>query len=179
MFEYARRNSDRENARVESDSSKSSDALDAVAAAPDVWAVPCPPLCQLEFTQWKLRLTFQHLDSDDIDHSSRPIRAARPRSRSDMDLPIRAAILVSLAFDTSHTYYSRLLPRRPIMTKPRHRNETAFTSSDQPPAVSPPSGIDPDWRERIEIAKQAREQARKARGDRPATFDRRGLPISW
>ena len=65
------------------------------------------------------------------------------------------------------------------MTRPRHQNETASTSSDQPPAVSPPSGIDPDWRERIEIAKQAREQARKARGDRLATFDKRGLPISW
>ena len=65
------------------------------------------------------------------------------------------------------------------MTRPRPRNETASTSTDQSPAVSPPSGIDPDWRERIEIAKQAREQARKARSDRPATFDRRGLPISW
>jgi len=65
------------------------------------------------------------------------------------------------------------------MTRPRAQNETASSSSDQAPGVSPPSGIDPDWRERIEIAKQAREQARKARGDRPATFDRRGLPISW
>ena len=65
------------------------------------------------------------------------------------------------------------------MTRPRPQNETATTSSDQSPAVSPPSGFDPDWRERIEIAKQAREQARKARGDRPATFDTRGRPISW
>ena len=63
------------------------------------------------------------------------------------------------------------------MTDPRPKNEAGSASSDQSPAVSPPSGFDPDWRERIEIAKQAREQARKARGDRPATFDKRGLPI--
>lgn len=63
------------------------------------------------------------------------------------------------------------------MTDPRPKNETGSASLEQSPAVSPPSGYDPDWRERIEIAKQAREQARKARGDRPATFDKRGLPI--
>lgn len=63
------------------------------------------------------------------------------------------------------------------MTDARPKNETASATHDRSPPVSPPSGFDPDWRERIEIAKQAREQARKARGDRPATFDKRGLPI--
>ena len=63
------------------------------------------------------------------------------------------------------------------MTDPRPKNETGFASSEQSPALSPPSGYDPDWRERIEIAKQAREHARKARGDRPATFDKRSRPI--
>ena len=34
------------------------------------------------------------------------------------------------------------------MTKPRPQNETASTSSAQRLAVSPPPGVDPDWRER-------------------------------
>lgn len=58
------------------------------------------------------------------------------------------------------------------MTKPRPRYETASRSSDQSPAVSPPSGIDPDWRERIEIAKQARVSRPgrpAATGQRPST----------
>ena len=63
------------------------------------------------------------------------------------------------------------------MTDSRPKKESASASSDHSPALAPPSGFDPDWRERIEIAKQARVQARKARGDRPATFDKRGLPI--
>ena len=41
----------------------------------------------------------------------------------------------------------------------------------------PPAGIDPDWRERIEIAKRVRDETRKARGDKPSTFDVRGPPI--
>ena len=36
---------------------------------------------------------------------------------------------------------------------------------------------DPDWLEWIEIARQARDQARKARGGRPVTFDTRPIPI--
>ena len=41
----------------------------------------------------------------------------------------------------------------------------------------PPATIDPDWRERIEIAKRERDETRKARGDKPSTFDMRGPPI--
>ena len=41
----------------------------------------------------------------------------------------------------------------------------------------PSATIDPDWRERIEIAKRVRDETRKARGDKPSTFDMRGPPI--
>ena len=54
------------------------------------------------------------------------------------------------------------------MTDTRPENETESATTEQTPEVSPPSGYDPDWRERIEIARQVRDQARKARGDWPA-----------
>ena len=63
------------------------------------------------------------------------------------------------------------------MTDSRPEKETGSAAAEQTPAVSPPSGYDPDWRERIEIARQARDQARKARGDRPVTFEKNRLPI--
>lgn len=63
------------------------------------------------------------------------------------------------------------------MTDPRPENETGSATTEQTRAVSPPSGYDPDWRERIEIARQARDQARKARGDQPVTFEKSRLPI--
>lgn len=63
------------------------------------------------------------------------------------------------------------------MTDTRPEHETRSAAAEQTPAVSPPSGCDPDWRERIETARQARDQARKARGDRPVTFERSRLPI--
>lgn len=44
---------------------------------------------------------------------------------------------------------------------------------------APPPSIDPDWRERIEIAKQVREETRKARANKPSTFDLRGPPIKF
>lgn len=48
----------------------------------------------------------------------------------------------------------------------------------QSPALGPPpASIDPDWQERIELAKRVREETRKARGDKPSTFDLQGLPI--
>ena len=46
-----------------------------------------------------------------------------------------------------------------------------------PALPHPPANVDPDWRERIEFAKQVREETRKAWGDSPPTFDIRGLPI--
>lgn len=63
------------------------------------------------------------------------------------------------------------------MTDSRPENETGSSTVEQTPAVSPPSGYDPNWRERIEIARQARDQARKARGDQPVTFEKSRLPI--
>lgn len=53
-------------------------------------------------------------------------------------------------------------------------------SATPSPALSPPPpSIDPDWRERIEIAKQVREETRKARANKPSTFDLRGPPIRF
>ena len=63
------------------------------------------------------------------------------------------------------------------MTDTRPENATGPAAAEQTPAVPPPSGYDLDWRERIEIARQARDQARKARGDRPVTFERSRLSI--
>ena len=51
-------------------------------------------------------------------------------------------------------------------------------SEDSRPAVAPPRAYDPDWRERIERAKSAREDGRKAREGKPVVFpidDRRPL----
>ena len=40
-----------------------------------------------------------------------------------------------------------------------------------PPVTAPKSmEYDPDWHERIEIAKRAHEEGRKARAGKPATF---------
>ena len=63
---------------------------------------------------------------------------------------------------------------------PDRKPETGLktgTADDSRPVVSPPGPrYHPDWRERIEIARQARDQARKARGDKP-TFSTRRIPI--
>ena len=45
------------------------------------------------------------------------------------------------------------------------------------PALPPPLGIDPDWREKIGTAKRIREETRQARRGKPATFDMEGPPI--
>ncbi len=45
------------------------------------------------------------------------------------------------------------------------------------PALPPPPGIDPDWREKIETAKRVREEMRQAWRGKPATFDMKGPPI--
>lgn len=63
------------------------------------------------------------------------------------------------------------------MTDPSSKSRNESGTRERPPVVSPPHGYDPDWRERIEIARQARDQARKARRDQPVTFDRTRLPI--
>lgn len=64
------------------------------------------------------------------------------------------------------------------MTDRQAADKAGARPREDPRPVAPPhSGFDPDWRERIRIAKQAGEQARKARGDKPVTFDTRRLPI--
>ena len=60
-------------------------------------------------------------------------------------------------------------------TPPADRSQDAV--GDSPVLGRPPATIDPDWRERIEIAKRVRDETRKARGDKPSTFDMRGPPI--
>lgn len=60
-------------------------------------------------------------------------------------------------------------------TTPTDRSEDAVGGS--PVLGCPPAAIDPDWRERIEIAKRVRDETRKARGDKPSTFDLQGPPI--
>ena len=50
-------------------------------------------------------------------------------------------------------------------------------SAGESPPVRPPTGYDPDWRERIETARRARDQARKARGDGPVVFRHPRLPL--
>lgn len=51
------------------------------------------------------------------------------------------------------------------------------TVGQSPALGDAPMSIDPDWREKIEFAKLVREETRKARGDRPSTFDMQGRPI--
>ena len=66
------------------------------------------------------------------------------------------------------------------MSQPKARpSDCSRDAAERSPALGqPPTSIDPDWRERIEIAKRVREETRKARGDKPSTFDLQGLPIS-
>lgn len=65
------------------------------------------------------------------------------------------------------------------MTQPKATPpDRSRDAARQSPALGhPPTSIDPDWRERIEFAKRVREETRKARGDKPATFDLQGPPI--
>lgn len=65
------------------------------------------------------------------------------------------------------------------MTQPRATPpDRSRDGAGQFPALGhPPTSIDPDWRERIELAKRVREETRKARGDKPSTFDLQGPPI--
>lgn len=63
---------------------------------------------------------------------------------------------------------------QPKATPPDRSRDAAAQSSA---LGHPPASIDPDWRERIEFAKRVREETRKARGDKPSTFDVQGPPI--
>lgn len=59
----------------------------------------------------------------------------------------------------------------------RNREAKAGTADDSRPVSAPSQRYDPDWRERIEIAKQARDQARKARANRPVACPPGRRPI--
>lgn len=47
----------------------------------------------------------------------------------------------------------------------------------EPALTVPTTGIDPDWRERIELAKRAYEEGKKLREGKPITF-RMSQPLS-
>ena len=49
-------------------------------------------------------------------------------------------------------------------------NDDTGNASVEPALTAPVSGCDPDWRERIELAKRAREDGLKARKGKPVTF---------
>lgn len=61
----------------------------------------------------------------------------------------------------------------------RPENQAGGTDGSGPALASAPPGLDPDWRQRIRIAKEVRAETRKARGDKPSTFDMRGHPIRF
>lgn len=48
--------------------------------------------------------------------------------------------------------------------------EGADEKSTEPAVAMPATGIDPDWRERIELAKRAYEDGKKLREGKPITF---------
>lgn len=52
--------------------------------------------------------------------------------------------------------------------EPRRNNEGAEKAD--PALAMPASGIDPDWRERIELAKRAYKEGKKLREGKPLTF---------
>lgn len=47
----------------------------------------------------------------------------------------------------------------------------------EPALATPAAGIDPDWRERIDLAKRAYEEGKKQREGKPITF-RMSRPLS-
>ena len=51
---------------------------------------------------------------------------------------------------------------------PRRNNEGNETA--EPVLAMPASGIDPDWRERIELAKRIHKESKKLREGKPITF---------
>lgn len=50
------------------------------------------------------------------------------------------------------------------------RRNSKDTEKAEPVLTMPASGIDPDWRERIELAKRAYEDGKKLREGKPITF---------
>ena len=48
--------------------------------------------------------------------------------------------------------------------------DNTTTADDKPALAEPTAGFPPDWRERIEIAKRAHEDGKKARKGKPMMF---------
>lgn len=59
-------------------------------------------------------------------------------------------------------------PKRSASTEPN--DSEAAKESTEPAVGMPPQGIDPDWRERIELAKRAYEDGKRLREGKPITF---------
>ena len=52
----------------------------------------------------------------------------------------------------------------------RHDDSDRGKESVEPALTMPATGIDPDWRERIDLAKRAYEEGKKLREGKPITF---------
>ena len=66
--------------------------------------------------------------------------------------------------------------KRAATRKPRDDGD-AGKEGMEPALTVPATGIDPDWRERIELAKRAYEEGKKLREGKPITF-RMSQPLS-
>ena len=58
------------------------------------------------------------------------------------------------------------------------KNNNTVAASDEPALEAPTLGYDPDWRKKIEIARLAREEGKKAQKGEPITF-RTSRPIKF
>ena len=58
-----------------------------------------------------------------------------------------------------------------------HDSGDSGIKSAEPALAMPVTGIDPDWRERIDLAKRAYEEGKKLREGKPITF-RMSRPLS-
>lgn len=59
----------------------------------------------------------------------------------------------------------------------RRGNDDSGSERVEPALATPAAGIDPDWRERIDLAKRAYEEGKKLREGKPITF-RMSRPLS-
>ena len=62
------------------------------------------------------------------------------------------------------------VPSRDRLREPVVSPEFDTRTDDAAPAVGHPKWYDPDWQERIERARNAREEGRKARQGKPIVF---------
>lgn len=67
--------------------------------------------------------------------------------------------------------------KEPAVSAAQGTDDTVEASME-PALAAPVSGCDPDWRERIELAKRVREEGQRARKGKPVTF-RMSRPLSF